>query len=153
MNVKPLKNNLLIIISIICFIWLSFNTIIVDFDLNPRIISFLSNEPLNVSLIRLISHGGLYHNLRIRTEGFLILEFENKKLYTSKENYKYGIDEGIWVSAPLTQSYGQYSGKYCSIEGIFNAQEKGRMRNLAGSMQNIKRIEALPDRVSLNITN
>jgi len=118
-----------ILISIVCF----------AFDKSEQSI-------ISVSLINLISTPEKYHNKYIRVIGVIDLEFENNKIWLSKESRKYKLNKNaLWIVPNYTQlaipkdELKKYNGKYVLIEGIFNKNSKGHLGMNSGEINHITR--------------
>ena len=61
----------------------------------PSPIPSLQLFPTDTSLIQLIANPILFHNRKVKTIGFVSLDFEDKNLYFSEDSYSYGLYDRI----------------------------------------------------------
>ena len=123
----------------------------------------ISSEPYPLkppSLINVIANPEKYDGKRIRVSGFLHYQFEDSALYFSKDDADYLITaNAVWIrygEKPVMQSIecqGQskasisdldyLDGRYVSLEGTFNMNERGHMGIFSGTIENVVRIYEL----------
>ncbi len=110
-----------------------------------------TDEPENVSLIRLIANPEKYDGKKLQVVGFLHLEFEGDAIYLHEEDYKKGlVQNSFWVefSPKLLKKKDpkKLSDKYVIIIGTFNAEHRGHMDMFGGTFENILRLDVYPNR-------
>lgn len=99
-------------------------------------------EPVDVSLIQLISTPEVFNGKQIRTIGFARLEFEGNAIYLHSEDAKQAISKnGIWVDVPdeFKKDTKNFNGKYLIVQGTFDAVHKGHLGMYSGSLTNVSR--------------
>lgn len=95
-----------------------------------------------ISLIHLIQHPEMYHEKQVRVIGFASLEFENKAIYVSREDYEKAITKNaIWLDIQLTENVRKNHRNYVIVEGIFDRDNLGHLKLFSGCIKNIERIE------------
>jgi hypothetical protein len=94
-------------------------------------------EPKNVSLIPLISNSWYYHAKKIRTRGFLKLDFESYHLHLDKESYQQGLFNYIWLKLDRKQmiEFKALDMQYVSVEGTYDATSGGKSFQGIGSIR------------------
>ena len=98
-----------------------------------------------VSLIQLIANPDKYDGKVVRFEGVTNIEFEGNGIYLSKEHWKFRKQSfAIWMDLndELSKSRKWLNGKYCIIEGIFHADNRGHMGLYMGSLSDVTMLNA-----------
>lgn len=102
-----------------------------------------STEPVDVSLISVISNPALYEGKNIRIIGFLHFEFEGDAVYVHQDDSSYSITKNgiaIAVSDKQRSEWWRLNDQYVMIEGQFTSRVKGHMELWSGTVQNITRL-------------
>ncbi len=105
-------------------------------------------NPTDVPLIRLVVVPEKCHGARIRTIGFVRFEFEGDVIYPHREDYDHAlVGNGIWieVTGKLRSRHKELSMKYCLVEGIFDAKQRGHFGMWSGTIKNITRFQIWSD--------
>lgn len=105
----------------------------------------VNQDAKEVSIIQLISNPEKYDGELVRVVGVGNLEFEGNFISLSKEDFKYGTGNSIWIelgkgTIPYEEAE-QYNGKYVIIEGIFDKDDCGHFDMYRGSIKEINRYE------------
>lgn len=105
-------------------------------------------EPLDVSVVSLLATPERYDGQRIRTEGFLSVQFENTALWLDRDAWDHGLSRNaIWVDGvyrmnPRAREDGRLSRRYVDITGRFRAKyQSGHMGAYSGQLEQIEKIE------------
>ena len=103
-----------------------------------------TTEVHEVSLLNLIAAPEKYQGRKIRTFGYLNLEFEGNGIYLHKEDYENGLfKNALWVEMSSDSvrkpEIRQHIKSYVMLEGIFDGGE-GHMGLFSGTIKNISRI-------------
>lgn len=106
----------------------------------------LAQDPreMLVSLIQLIANPAEFDQRRVLVVGYVVLEFENKKMCLNESDAKHGITRNcMWldVSDAVHANRAQFSRRYVLVEGTFNARSRGHLDLSGGQIENIKRFE------------
>lgn len=102
--------------------------------------ALLTGEPVEVSMISLISDPGRYDGVKIRVIGYMKLEFEGDRLCSSREASDFFDGRScLWVER--TASMPRRAAQYELIEGTFSAREHGHMGMFGGTLKNITRAD------------
>jgi hypothetical protein len=100
--------------------------------------TLLTGEPVEVSMINLISDPGHYDGVKVRVIGYMKLEFEGDRLCASREASDVGEGRScVWLSRTASMPPG--AAQYELIEGTFSAGEHGHMGLFSGSLKNVTR--------------
>ena len=113
-------------------------------------------DPLDVSLIQLISSPDKFDGKLVRVEGFLRLEFEGEALYLHQEDDEQMLTKNaIWIDASpdMMKKRDSVNKKYVLLEGTFDAKNHGHMALFSGSLHAITRADAMPSRSDLQRMN
>ncbi len=105
------------------------------------------DETRAVSLIQLIATPGTYHEQRVTASGILSLDFEGTLLYLGEADRFQGlVMNSIWLGLEPEQieTYRSLEGGCVVLEGRFNAQRRGHLSLLAGTIEDILYIRRLP---------
>lgn len=103
-----------------------------------------NQNAIDVSIIQLIANPEKYQNRVIRVMGVGNVEFEGDAVYLSKDDWKYGTCNSIWLNIGDDFQYenaGKINGKYVIIEGTFNMNNKGHLGLWFSSIENITRYQ------------
>ena len=98
----------------------------------------------DVPLLSLVANSVWNHCNRVRTIGYLNLEFEGNAIYVSQESHGVGIHKNaVWLELPEEcVDFGhELNRKWVVVEGTFNAFDQGHFSLFAGGLFNITRIE------------
>lgn len=106
-----------------------------------------ADEPVDVSIIQLISTPERYERKVVRLIAFLRIEFEGHALYMHREDYEQGITRnGIWIELP-SQSVARskpLDQSYIIAVGTFDSTNKGHMGLWSGSLSHVSRLDKWP---------
>jgi hypothetical protein len=93
--------------------------------------------PKNVSLIPLINNSWYYHAKKIRTRGFLKLDFESYHLHLDKESYQQGLFNYVWLKLDKKQmiEFKALDMQYVDVEGTYDATRGGKSFQGIGSIR------------------
>jgi hypothetical protein len=135
-----MKNSHFVILLLICISALACNH--TDKKSFTRIVD--TSEVHDVSLLNLIVTPEKYQGCKIRTFGYLNLEFEGNGIYLHKEDYEHGLyKNALWVEISADSvrkpEIKQHIKSYVMLEGIFY-REEGHMDLFSGTIKNISRI-------------
>jgi len=95
-------------------------------------------------MVSLLGSQGKYNGKRIRTEGFLLLEFEGNALYLHEEDYRYALHGNAYyldLTKAQEQQFRSLNLKYVLLEGTVFSQDGGMY---AGSITGVTRLQAWP---------
>ncbi len=112
-----------IVITLLCFSW-----------------GFSQSRPIKVSIVQLISRPEEYHGKRVYIRGYLHYRFEDKVLYTSKENSVYMMGDRLWVnteSQSIEEKLRQLDGSFVEIEGVYNKNRQGHSECCWGAIDSV----------------
>lgn len=105
-----------------------------------------SQQPLDVSIVKLIAAPEQYEGKLVRVSGFLNIEFENVELYLHKEDCVQGLTKnGVWLDLDQ-QSRTKYSTvnfHYVLIEGVVDSKHFGHMGATSATLTKVQRVERL----------
>lgn len=98
-------------------------------------------ETKEYSMVALIADPQKYNNRRIRTRGYVSLEFENTALYLSENDAKnYLSKNAIWLSSEVMDRH-ELQGRYAVVEGVFDSTKRGHLGQFSGTIRDIVRFE------------
>jgi hypothetical protein len=103
-----------------------------------------SQQPLAVSIIRLIATPTAYNGKYVRVIGFVRIEFEGTAVYLHQDDYNFSISKNaLWLAIDRSdrQRYMEGDQKYVLIEGTFDAKDLGHRGLFSGAIKNIKRFQ------------
>ncbi|MDP8259661.1 MAG: hypothetical protein P9L96_01445 [Candidatus Gygaella obscura] len=97
---------------------------------------------VEVSIVSLLANPGDYNNLRIKTSGYFVYNFENNALYLSTESANNLLTKnGLWVELSeetgLEENINEFKNTFCIIEGEFYAEEKGHKDLWTASLKDV----------------
>ncbi len=103
-------------------------------------------EPINVGMVSLLASPERYDGQRIRTAGFLCLEFEGNAIYLHEEDYRFELTKNAF-SLDLTKEqevqFKPLSLKYVLIEGTVEASKASAEKGIySGHIGNITRLQS-----------
>lgn len=82
-----------------------------------------------------------YNNKKIRTRGYVSLEFENTALYLSEDDAKrYVPKNALWLAAEVMNRH-ELHGRYAVVEGVFDATKRGHLGQFSGTIRDVVRFE------------
>jgi hypothetical protein len=102
-------------------------------------------QTTTVSIIQLIANPERYDGKVVRFEGVTNIEFEGNGIYLSKEHWKaHAQSFAIWMDLndELTKGRKWLNGKYCVVEGVYHAADRGHMGLYMGSLSDIAMFSA-----------
>lgn len=101
--------------------------------------------PHEVSLVPLISNSWSYHGKRVRTRGFLQLNFESYHLHLDRESYQQGLFNYIWLGLDRRQmvDFKTLDKQYVEVEGTFDATRGGRFFRGIGSIRKVTKLQGI----------
>ena len=130
---------------------IAFSLIIVLAQINVCLGNCKSDDPINVSLINLISSPNDFHGKKIRVIGVSVIEFEGDSLYFSQESVLNGVTKNaVWITpnyevlATTEDKLAENNGAYALVEGVFNKDNYGHMGLFSGAIDNITRFQSWP---------
>ncbi|ALO44314.1 hypothetical protein [Pseudoalteromonas phenolica] len=92
--------------------------------------SLACSEARNVSLISLIANPEKFDQKCIWVSGYLHTQFEDSRLYLSKEHAdRLFTENSIWVDG----TEGELNAKWVSLRGVFNFNEKNNFLPLVAT--------------------
>ena len=104
-----------------------------------------NSEPANVSMVALLASAEKYNGVRVRTYGFLAIEFEGNALYLHQEDYIRGLGKNaleLNFSQAQEKQFKSLHRKYVIIEGTVSADRALIDRSTSsGALGQITRIE------------
>jgi hypothetical protein len=100
---------------------------------------------------QLISRPEVYDGKRVRTIGFLHLEFEGNGLFASAEEAEHVYLGGIWVVVPdsFASKASSVNDQYVILEGVYHGGPGGHMGASKGRLDSIVRLDRWPGRTEL----
>lgn len=101
-------------------------------------------QPLAVSVVRLIADPTAYQGKYVRVIGFVSIEFERTAVYLHQEDYKVSISKNaLWLAIDRSdlQRYTEGNQKYVLIEGTFDANYAGHRGAFSGTIKGIRRFQ------------
>jgi hypothetical protein len=98
-----------------------------------------------VSLIPLINNSWFYHAKKVKTRGFLKLDFESYHLYLDKESYQQGLFNYVWLGLSRRQMvvFKALDLQYVEVEGTFNVTRGGRSFRGIGSIRGVTKLQRI----------
>lgn len=99
-----------------------------------------------VSLVQLIANPTAFDGKQVAVEGYVVLEFENKKMYLSEADAKHSISRnGVWLAVDdaIYANRSRFHRRYVLVEGTFNARQRGHLGLSSGEIENITRFELI----------
>jgi hypothetical protein len=105
------------------------------------------------SLIALIAQPAQYDGKRVRTIGFVNLEFEGNGIYVGREDYAQGLSRNaLWlgVADSMAQPYRKQLPGYFVIEGTFSSSDHGHMGMFSGAIGHVTRFEPWRSRAQID---
>lgn len=105
-----------------------------------------AQEPIDISMVRLLAEPKAYHGKLIRVSGFLHVGFEDNGLYLHKEDFDQALfANGIWValSGKAESEAVKFNNTYVLMVGRFDARNTGHMGMWSGSLTDIQRMVPL----------
>lgn len=103
-----------------------------------------SQQPIDISMIRLIANPAAYDGKYVRVIGFVRVEFEGTAVYLHQEDYKLAISKNaLWLAIDRDnqQAYMKGNQKYVLIEGTFDAKYAGHRGLFSGTIKDIQRFQ------------
>lgn len=105
-----------------------------------------AQEPLDVSMVKLVATPDQFDGKLIRVSGFLNIEFENMELYMHKEDWAHGLTKnGVWLDldSESRRKYSSLNQHYVFVEGIVDSKHFGHMGATSATLIKIRRVERL----------
>ena len=103
----------------------------------------VEGEPCSLyeaSIVELIATPEVFDGKRVRTVGYVHLEFEGNGLYLHKEDHTHSLyRNGLWVSLVKEVSRTDCQDRYVLVEGTFRAGDRGHLGLWSGSIKEITR--------------
>jgi hypothetical protein len=107
-----------------------------------------AEDPVDASLIELISSPERYRDRWVRVIGFVVLEFEGNAVYLHEEDFVHGITRNaLWLRMESSGARPPTRSGYAIVEGRFASDEHGHMDLFSGALTKIGRIGPLPARL------
>jgi hypothetical protein len=103
-----------------------------------------SQQPVDISIIRLIADPATYDGKYIRVIGFVSIEFERTAVYLNQADHNNFISKNaVWLDIAKgdQRNYKNSDQKYAIVEGTFDAKYNGHLGGFSGSIKKIKRLE------------
>ena len=92
------------------------------------------------SIVQLLANPERYDGLRVRTFGYIHLEFEGNAIYLHQEDERKGLyANGLWVSLATGISPHDCTDSYVLVEGTFSVGDRGHMGLWSGAVSDITR--------------
>lgn len=101
-------------------------------------------QPIFVSLIRLIAAPQEYAGKRVAITGFLHIEFEGDGIYLHRDDYEHSQSKnGLWVavSGESAKQLRAATDRYVLLEGTFNPDLHGHLGLWSGTIAQITRVQ------------
>jgi hypothetical protein len=101
-------------------------------------------RPVEVSLVQLIANPLAFDGQRIRAVGFLNLEFEGNAIYLHRDDFEENnFKNAIWINVPRMtgDERNRVVGRYCVIEGTFDARHHGHMGAFSGEIVDVTMLQ------------
>jgi hypothetical protein len=118
------------------------------------------SEYRTTSFVQLLANPDRFHGRKVTILGYLHWRFEDASLYLSKLDADYmNSANAVWVrladsvrwrtSRPtrrldLRHSLAYFDGKYVSLTGVFNHDERGHLGGFAGTLDSVYVISEMP---------
>jgi hypothetical protein len=98
-----------------------------------------------LSLLELIANPERFHGRRVSVRGYVRLEFEGNAIYLSKESYESrSTRDALWLDppakSPLAKPGTKWGPGYASVQGRFDAFDRGHMGMYSGAITDTTRI-------------
>ena len=126
-----------LITVVVCFHFLS------EPKTNPDYESVQNTETTYVSMIQLLANPEKYHNKKIFVKGFVHLQFESNGVYLHEEDFRKRLSKNaVWlvVNNDDAKENPVTIDQYWTIEGTFDATQKGHGGIYSGTIKNIKNL-------------
>jgi hypothetical protein len=110
----------------------------------PATAKVADEQPIFVSLIRLIAAPQEYAGRRVAIVGFLHLEFEGDGIYLHRDDYEHSqTKNGLWVvvSGESAKQLRAAADQYVLLEGTFIPDRHGHMGLWSGTLAQITRAQ------------
>ncbi len=112
---------------------------------NSETSNYSNQYAKDVTMIQLIATPEKFDGEFVRVIGVGNLEFESNCISLSKEDFKYGVGNSVWIEfgekAISYEEAQQYNGEYVILEGVFDKDDCGYMDMFCGSIKKISRYE------------
>lgn len=102
-------------------------------------------QPL-VSLVRLISRPEVYFGKKVKTEGFVVLDYEGAAVYISESDYRNRMTANalfLQMSQEDVHKYSVADRRYCWVSGTMN-NSRGHGGLYSGTLRYIGAIVPMP---------
>ena len=107
-------------------------------------VAMFAQQPVDVSMVKLIAFPDTLDGKLVRVSGFLKIEFEGMELYLHKEDCTQGLTKnGVWLELDREArgKYGSMNMHYVFIEGIVDSKHFGHMGATSATLIKIQRVE------------
>ena len=96
----------------------------------------------HISIISLIANPDRYDGKKVLIRGFVVIEFEGDAIYLSETDYRQMLSKNAIAIDTGTRlaDLKKMSGRYITLEGVFNASNLGHLGLFSGTIINITRI-------------
>ena len=97
-----------------------------------------------VSWFALLANPARFDGQRVQLVGFTEFGFESNRIFFSREHAEHGASaDALWldIEGLSTDSAKQCHHRYCLIEAVFDAQNRGHLGCCAGTLREITRLE------------
>ena len=102
-------------------------------------------EPVDVSLVQLISAPERFRGKLVRFSGFVASEHEGDAAYLYREDYEELLTRnGIWLDWNESVAAKPEGAAYAIVEGTFDPDSGGHMALYSGTLRRIVRCARLP---------
>jgi hypothetical protein len=92
------------------------------------------------SIVQMLANPERYDGRRVRTFGYIHLEFEGNAIYLHQEDERNSLSaNGLWVSLTPGISRHDCNDSYVLVEGTFSASDRGHMGLWNGAVSDITR--------------
>jgi hypothetical protein len=105
-----------------------------------------SQQPQDVSIVKLIAAPEQYEGRLVRVSGFLNIEFENVELYLHKEDCVQGLTKnGVWLDLDRESrtKYSTVNLHYALVEGVVDSKHFGHLGATSATLTKVQRVERL----------
>jgi hypothetical protein len=103
-----------------------------------------ASDPLDVSMVQLLASPAKFHNKLIQVEGYLHVQFEDERLYLSKEDADFlNGKHSLWISYSDQLSkrpnrpLDYFDCKRVLVIGVFDKNQTGHMGAAAGGIRKV----------------
>jgi hypothetical protein len=107
-----------------------------------------SAEPVDVSLLELISVPERFKDRWVRLMGFVVIEFEGNAIYLHAEDFEHSLTRNaLWIDVRDAQLAQQGGPGYAIVEGQFQPNVRGHLELFSGAITHVQRLVPWPGRI------